>query len=202
MKFLIPDTITDYTEDDKELLIRLAEDNQCAFSIIYIRYHAILYTFILRYVKNPHTAEEILQQIFVKLWELRKAIYIHTTLKSYLYAMGRNTVLNYIRNSQRAMLHNYKIAQIIPDSEDESARFSSDPTIIDYLEKAIRQLPLQQRTVITMRREGLKAKEIADKMSISIHTVNTHYRDGIKTLRALLSRIMLPILIFLYHIPL
>ena len=202
MRLSISETIADYTEDDKELLIRLAEDDQHAFSVIYMRYHALLYTFILRYVKNPHTAEEILQQIFVKLWELRKAIYIHTTLKSYLYAMTRNTVLNYIRNSQRAMLHNYKIAQIIPESEDESARFSSDPSIIDYLEKAIRQLPMQQRTVVSMRREGLKAKEIADIMSISVHTVNTHYRDGLKTLRALLSRIMLPILIIIHHIPL
>lgn len=190
--------ITDHNIDDQILLERLIKSDDEAFSMIYSRYHALLYTFILRYIKNTVVTEDILQQVFVKLWEIREALFIHTALKNYLYTMARNMALNYIRNSYRALQHNYIISQIIPDTDDCSAQFSSDPSILDYLERAILQLPPQQRNVVAMRREGLTNKEIAEKMSLSVNTVNTHYRDGLKTLRITLSRILLTVFILIF----
>lgn len=175
------------TEEDLLLLDRLRRGDRAAFEAIYRRYHARLYTLAMRYLKNRADTEDVLQQLFVKLWTAREALFITRNLSGYLYGMLKHQVLNQIRNNVSALQHNYRIVQKQPQYDDELYTWTERNYRSELLEQAITTLPPQQRAVATMRREGYSNQEIAARLNLSIHTVNTHYRECLKRLKELLA---------------
>ncbi len=186
------------TQEDLELLGRLRTGDRAAFEAIYRRYHARLYTLALRYLKNRADADDALQQLFIKLWTAREALFITRNLQGYLYGMLKHQVLNQIRNNVSALQHNYRIVQKQPPYDDELYTWAERNYHSELLERAIATLPPQQRAVATMRREGYSNQEIAVRLRLSIHTVNTHYRECLKRLKELLAgaaKLMITLLI-------
>lgn len=181
--------------DDKELLDRLRNNDRGAFSCIYGKYNAELYTFAMRYLKNRHDVEDVIQHVFVKFWTIREALFVNSNLRAYLYAMTRHQIMNFIRNSNNILQHNYKITQQQPKYDDDLYTYAERNHLTELLAVAIEALPPQQRTVAALRCEGYSNQEIAQKMNLSIHTVNTHYRTCLKTLKAHFAS-MLKFLIF------
>lgn len=175
------------TEDDLSLLDRLRKGDRAAFETIYWRYHARLYTVAMRYLKNRADAEDALQQLFVKLWTAREALFITRNLSGYLYGMLKHQVLNQIRNNVNALQHNYRIAQKQPQYDDDLYTWAERNHRSELLGQAIATLPPQQKAVATMRCEGYTNQEIAARLNLSIHTVNTHYRECLKRLKNLLT---------------
>lgn len=186
------------TADDKELLTLLKKSDREAFTAIYRRYHTLLYTYAMRYLKSRPDVEDILQSVFVKLWMARDAIFVSTSLKSYLFAMTKNSVMNHIRNSNRALQHHYRIAQQAQNYDDDLYMYAERNHLTEVLQLAIRQLPPQQQTVATMRCEGFSNLEIAQSMQLSIHTVNAHCRALMKTLKAHLDSFVKILIICLF----
>lgn len=156
---------------------------------MYRRYHAMLYTFALKFMKSRHDVEDILQSVFVKIWVSRDAIFVTTSLRSYLFAMTKNAVMNYIRDSNTALRHSYRIAQSQPDSDDELYTLAERCHASEILRGVIEALPQQQRMVARLRCEGYSNAEIAKMANLSIHTVNSHYRACVRALKARLSNI-------------
>ena len=175
------------TEEDLALLERLRKGDRAAFEAIYRRYHARLYTLALRYLKNRADTEDALQQLFVKLWTAREALFITRNLSGYLYGMLKHQVLNQIRNNVTALHHTYRIVQKQPQYDDDLYTLAERSHRIELLGQAIATLPPQQRAVATMRCEGYSNQEIAARLNLSIHTVNTHYRECLKRLKSLLA---------------
>ena len=182
-------------ESDDRLLERLKESDSEAFTAIYMKYHPLLFTFAMRYLKNKCDVEDILQTVFVKLWTARDVVLGITDLRWYLFSMTKNMAINYIRNSNNALQHNYKIVQQQPDADDDLYTYADRKHMTDILQIAIQQLPPQQRTVAQLRCEGYSNKEIASRLHLSINTVNTHYQIGLRTLRRYLDGIV-KILVF------
>ncbi len=176
-----------YGAGDSDLLLWLRRGDLKAFNTIYWKYHAPLYTLAMRYIKSRPDVEDILQQVFVKLWTSREAVFITTSLKGYLSAMTKHAVMNYIRNSNNALQHNYRIVQQQPDYDDDLYMYAERNHLHDVLRMGISQLPPQQRIVARMRCEGYSNQEIAKKLNLSINTVNTHYRACVKNLKHLLD---------------
>lgn len=175
------------TIDDRELLERLREGDRTAFEIIYRRYHVRLYTLALRYLKSRADAEDAVQQLFVKLWTIREALFVTQSLNGYLYGMLKHSVLNHIRNNVNALRHNYKVVQKQPQYDDDLWTYAERHHRSELLGLAIAKLPPQQRTVASLRCEGYSNQEIARRLNLSIHTVNTHYRESMKALKAYLA---------------
>lgn len=185
--------------DDKQLLERLRREDRDAFACIYRRYHAELYTFAMKYMKNRPDAEDVVQQVFIKLWMIREALVVTSNLRGYLFTMTKHQVMNYIRNSNNALQLNYKIVQQQPQYDDDLYMYAEKRHMTDLLRYAIETLPPRQRTVAEMRCEGYTNQEIAQRMNLSIHTVNTHYRECMKTLKgyfASIVKILIIILLF------
>lgn len=179
---------SDYgTVDERTLLERLRKGDRAAFDAIYRRYHAKLYTQAVRYLKNRADAEDAVQQLFVKLWGVREALFVTQNLQGYLYAMLKHLVLNHIRNNVNALQYNYRIVQKQPQYDDDLYTYAERHHRTELLQQAIAQLPPQQRTVTAMRCEGYSNREIAARLNLSIHTVNTHYRESVKTLKGWLA---------------
>ena len=169
---------------DEDLLSALREGSEDAFTVIYERYHKLLYVLAYKYLKNSFAAEDAVQQVFLRLWESHSLLMINVNLRNYLYTMLKNHVLNEIRNNNSALEKNYEIVQSSPEYEDELLAKIEEKDMMEHFYQAIEHLPEQKRQVCLYKlKVNLSNQEIADKMSISVPTVKTHYAQAIKILR-------------------
>lgn len=196
----VPNTEEYRDLEDQELVALLKTGDKIAFTVIYERYVRVLYTLVIRYVKNREDTLDILQVTFEKLWMLKEELIPSMSIKSYLYTMTRNAVLNYVRNHNNALIHNYKIVQQRGEIEDDIYLQAEQRGEIQELFAAINQLPEQQKKVAQYRCEGFSNKEIAQIMGLSLNTVNSHYSQCLKNLKKKLSYIVEFILVFILSI--
>ncbi|WP_235848818.1 RNA polymerase sigma-70 factor [Parabacteroides timonensis] len=175
-------TFLEYT--DEQLLSLLKRSNENAFTVIYNRYNRLLYVLAYKYLKDKDVAKDIVQQIFLKLWEIREILIINVNLKNYLHTMLKNYTLNEIRNNLTALEKNYEMAQSPIEYENEILSRLEEKEQMIALYHAINGLPEQKKIVCLYKLQGnLSNQEIAKKMQISIPTVKTHYAQAIKILR-------------------
>ena len=175
-------TFLEYT--DEQLLSLLKRSNENAFTVIYNRYNRLLYVLAYKYLKDKDVAKDIVQQIFLKLWEIRETLIINVNLKKYLHTMLKNYTLNEIRNNLTALEKNYEMAQSPIEYENEILSRLEEKEQMIALYHAINGLPEQKKIVCLYKLQGnLSNQEIAKKMQISIPTVKTHYAQAIKILR-------------------
>lgn len=185
---------------DKELICLLisgdGRDKEQIFDIIYKRHHRTMYLYSLRLLKSSEASSDIVQEVFIKLWEYMEYISPEINIKAYLYSMVRNRVINYIRDNRNRLIHNYKIIQenglveevkLIEMMEEDAKR--------KVVETAMNSLPPQQRMVLQSRLEGKTNAEISKEHNLSLNTVNVHFRLGLKALKGALK-----ILIVLFNI--
>lgn len=185
---------------DHELLELLKDKNEKAFTVIYDRYHKLLYVVAYKYLKDEEPAKDAVQQIFFKLWESHAALNININLKNYLFTMLKNHVLNEIRNNLTALEKNYELSQSVVEYEDEIIARLEDHELREQLYKAINKLPEQKRIVCLYKlKENYSNQDIATKMKISIPTVKTHYSQAIKMLREYFDKILLLLLSLFLH---
>ena len=184
---------------DEDLLTSLRQGSEDAFTVIYERYHKLLYVLAYKYLKSTYSSEDAVQQVFLKLWEARSLLMVNVNLRNYLYTMLKNHVLNEIRNNNSAVEKNYEIVQSAPEYEDELLIKIEEQDMMSHFYQAIDHLPEQKRQVCLYKLKGnLSNQEIADKMNISVPTVKTHYAQSIKILRAHFERLFL-FLLYLWN---
>lgn len=184
---------------DEDLLASLRQGSEDAFTIIYERYHKLLYVLAYKYLKSTYSSEDAVQQVFLKLWEARSLLMVNVNLRNYLYTMLKNHVLNEIRNNTSAVEKNYEIVQSAPEYEDELLIKIEEQDMMSHFYQAIDRLPEQKRQVCLYKLKGnLSNQEIADKMNISLPTVKTHYAQAIKILRTHFERLFL-FLLYLWN---
>ncbi len=176
---------------DEVLLVRLKQADQKAFIVIYERYHKVLYAVSYKYLKEENRAKDIVQDIFTKLWEERESIQVKTNLKSYLYSMTKNHILNIIKRDSRQILSNYENEKEKIADNDNLLKTITDNQLQDILYKAIDKLPKQKRLVCLLKaKEGLSNKEIAERLNITEHTVKKHQTQSLASLRLLLQNML------------
>lgn len=176
---------------DEDLLSLLGQGDELAFTIIYQRYHKLLYVVAYKYLKNDCSAKDSVQQIFYRLWESRSVLIISMNLRNYLYTMLKNHLLNEIRNNYTAMEKNYELAQEKVEYEDDLLDNIEKKEIEEQLYRAINDLPEQKKQVCLYKLRGnLSNLEIANKMGISVPTVKTHYAQAIKMLREHFNKLL------------
>ena len=184
---------------DEDLLTSLRQGSEDAFTVIYERYHKLLYVLAYKYLKSTYSSEDAVQQVFLKLWEARSLLMVNVNLRNYLYTMLKNHVLNEIRNNNSAVEKNYEIVQSAPEYEDELLIKIEEQDMMSHFYQAIDHLPEQKRQVCLYKLKGnLSNQEIADKMNISVPTVKTHYAQAIILLRAHFERLFL-FLLYLWN---
>lgn len=190
-------SISGQTDDD--LLILLQKGNERAFTVIYERYHKLLYVVAYKYLKDNDSAKDAVQQIFLKLWESRTLLSININLRNYMYTMLKNHLLNEIRNNYTALEKNYELAQETVQYENEILSKLEEKEMTEQLYRAINDLPEQKRAVCLYKlKDGLSNQEIAMKMQLSIPTVKTHYSQAIKLLREHFDKLLILLLSSLF----
>ncbi|MEO0470218.1 MAG: RNA polymerase sigma-70 factor [Bacteroidota bacterium] len=177
---------------DEQALQRL--DNQ-TFEKVFRMYFPGLRAYARKILNDPTQAEEVVQEVFMQLWEKRGEITFETSIKSYLFRAVYNRSLNRIRDLKTRQRHQ----EVVESSNKENELIEFDPAVASdvkqHIYEAIGQLPEQCGRIFKMSRfEGLTYKEIAQKLNISPKTVEVQMGRALKKLREMLRHHLISIL--------
>ena len=187
--------------DISKLVVRLKKSDYNAFSDIFTIYYKQVYLFCCKSLLKED-AEEIVQNVFMAVWENRHKIDVQQSFSSYLFSIAKYQVYNTIRQkiAQRTFAEKYlQQPDHLLENPDEHDDLTSELKI--KVKDAVRQLPDRQREIFMMSRVyQLTYKEIADKLGISENTVDTSIRRSLNILRGISRKIIVLIFCFLQSI--
>jgi RNA polymerase sigma-70 factor (ECF subfamily) len=170
------------------LIVRLREGSPEAFRDLFDYYGKKLFSFSLGYLKDSHEAEEIVQEVFLKIWKVREELLDGKSFDSYVFTIAKNAILNTIRKSKSEQVYlNY--AKLHPGKDvllDEELNFKE-------LERAYKNLveqlsPKRKEIFLLSREQNLTNAEIAKKLGISVKTVENQMTSALKYLREKLGK--------------
>lgn len=161
---------------------------------LYISMKSSLVDLAFRYIKDRDCAEDIVQSVFLKLCQ--EKITVPGSIKAYLIIMTKNAVLNYIRDNNKIVTSNYIEAQ--RDVVDDYYSLIEKKEKEDELMSAIDLLPARQREIAILRCSGFSNKEISERLSLSLNTVNSQYRTLRFRLKAVLSEVLVAIAVLIF----
>lgn len=172
------------------LQYRVKEGNIEAFETLFRKYYEPLCNWAFNFVKDADTAEEIVQDFFFNYWKNREVVNIRVSVKAYLYSAVRNASLKYLEKQE---VQRRYAKRILGESPREEVVLITDEMDARELQKEIDQalasLPERCRVIFKMSRyEGLKYQDIADKLSVSVKTVEADMTRTLKILRKRLAR--------------
>jgi RNA polymerase sigma-70 factor (family 1) len=177
------------TYSDGELLELLRTGDQFAFTGLYDRYYQKIYRHIFTLVQLPELTEDIVHEVFMKLWEIRGELDIKVKFHSFIYRMAHNKAIDltrrisFDRKMRSYLLDRYQsVFQEIERSSDELGRMDA------LVEMALDTLPPQRRKVYELiRQQGLSYKEVAEKLGVTTSTVRDHLVKASVELRKFLA---------------
>ncbi len=186
---------------DYALLIQLRDGDEKAYAAVFDTYHRYLYVLACRYLMSESYAEDAVQHTFMRLWEGRATFDYTTGIKNLLFTILKNYILNEIRHNNLVIQKNYELSQFNDEMETGFIHKLEDADFKSHLYTLIEQLPPQKREVCLLKiQHGLTNQEVAEKMSISIPTVKSHYTQVIKLLRLQIDKLLLITLVMKYFI--
>jgi len=182
-----------------QLIIKLSKGNKAAFEELFNYYYPRLYNFSKKFLKLEEGIDDILQEVFIRIWENRKNIHSSNTFNSYIFTITKNLLLNELRSR----LNNNKIKdKIFKLSVSKEYTIIQDIEYNDLTEKVdqiIDTMPSKTKTVYELsRKEGFSNKEIAKKLEISPKTVEYHISQSIRLLKDKLKELGLISLLYFY----
>jgi RNA polymerase sigma-70 factor (family 1) len=179
------------SENLDELFRRVIEDDYSAFEKIFKTTYKSLCNYACHVVKSHELAEEIVDDVFFNLWKNRKKILINASFRSYLMASIRNKSLDCLRKIKHEKNTVLESAATVPCKQSIAFETLCFEELAGQIEVAIQELPKQCRTIFLMSRDqDLKYKEIAERLNISIKTVDTQMGRALKHLRKSISPVI------------
>jgi len=178
------------SSDDSSLFRKIKKGDEGAFELLFYRYYPRLLAFAREIVQSEDIANDMLQDVYLKLWEKRKELR-DISVKNLLYTMVRNQCLNYLRHQR--VINNKKVAisemnQIEELYDIDFHLKTPDSLLAQQLEEEIQhlmnKLPEKSREVFRLSRiKGLKNKEIAEELNVSQKNVEKHISKSLQLFR-------------------
>ena len=169
---------------DKELFDALHNGDPEAFETLFRKYFKVLTVFADRILCDLDQAEDVVQDVFVKFFESKEKLKVHTSIKALLYQSVRNKCLDHLRSINMKMHHHEEILINAKGEELIHSDLLLQTELEEKIYRAISQLPDQCQKIFTMNRlEGKRNQEIADELNISKRTVETQISNALKKLR-------------------
>ena len=169
--------------NDKELLAAIQKGNEEAFSTLYLRYWDKLFYLAGKKLSDLFEAENIVQDVFLDIWNRRGKLDICDSIDGYLVVAVKYRIINAQAKRHRQEAANKQIGRQITEADHSTEHQLAYEELRDLLHQKISHLPEKCRLAFSLREEGLSQKEIALKMDISEKTVEMHVSRALKTLR-------------------
>jgi RNA polymerase sigma-70 factor (ECF subfamily) len=182
-------------KNESLLISNLTKGNLLAFNTLYNEYSNRLYRFALGYLKSEDEAEELVQEVFTKIWEKRADLKEELSFKSFLFTIAFNIIRKHFRT--KAYLSEYFKTEIRADLDMQTTQKITYNSLYQYITELVNQLPERRKEIfIKSRFEGLSIKEIAEKLKISHKTVENQLTEALKFIRNKLNRESLSFILF------
>lgn len=181
---------------DEQIASLLAVKDGAAFEQVFKTHYKNLHAYAMTILKDTDEAEEIVQQVFFKLWERSEKLHVSGTMAAYLYRAVHNESLNFIKHQKVKETHRLHVAYTMKHNPQQSPGRGKE--LEQKIREALNELPEQCLTVFQLSRfEDMKYREIADKLQISVKTVENHMGKALKILRTQLVDFLTLLIMFL-----
>ncbi|MCC8019891.1 MAG: RNA polymerase sigma-70 factor [Rikenellaceae bacterium] len=182
---------------EPELLEKLRLGDVDSYRILFLRYYSRVTLFIRGMTGAAAEAEDIAQNIFLKLWLNRESLDPGQSLRNYLFVMARNQVFNHLRSLRTGAT----VLKAVGERESEHNPAPDSEVLLgetrEIVGKAVEGMPEKRKEVFRLsRQEGLSNREIAEKTGLSVRTVDKHIELALKDIRKIL--VLLPLLVTVY----
>ena len=183
--------------DDHSLVQLLQKGNVAAFDSLFEIYSPKLFGFALKYFKTETDAEELVQEVFVKVWENRQTLKSELSFKSYLFTIALNQIRKHF-NKKATSLRYLESLQNEPEfTENQSINDDNYESALTQINLIIEQMPSRRREIfIKSKLEGKSSKEIAAELNISAGTVDNQVSEALRFIRTHLRTDNLALLLF------
>ena len=170
--------------------LKIRKGDVKAFESLFRQYYAPLCQFAIKYVNDKDIAGELVQDFFYQYWKNKETMAMPRSLKAYMYISVRNNSLKYLRHQNIRQKYAAKLAENMrEDSENTIQQTLETQDLQNKINEILNELPERCATIFRMSRyEGLKYKEIAEALSISIKTVEANMGKALQSLREKLDK--------------
>jgi RNA polymerase sigma-70 factor, ECF subfamily len=184
-------------EGNQAAIVRsLNERNERGFEQVFKTHFKDLCRYACTLVRDPEAAEDIVQNVFYRLWEKRKGSALPGSVTAYLYRSVYHESINYLKHQKIKRTHQSHVVRQMNDMTDTASKKVLLTQLEQRLQTSINELPAQCRTIFQLSRfEELRYREIADRLGISVKTVENQMGKALKFLRLKLIDLM-PLLLF------
>lgn len=176
-------------DTERVLVERLRNKDKRAFELVFNNHYGLLRSYALRFIDEVEEAEEIVQDVFVKFWEKCESLTPDSSVKSYLYRAVHNASLNYLKHQKVRDAYRQHVIRFMEETAPEDNIPESEQVEMQHrIGREIDNLPPRCAEIFRLSRfDGLKYKEIAEYLDISIKTVEVQMGKALKILRENLS---------------
>ncbi len=170
---------------NQNLLAQIAAGDEHAFRILFNTYSSKIYGYALKLTRSVDLGEEVVQDVFMKIWINRSTIHEIQNIEAYLITLTRNHTFNALKRAAIEVAAKARLIKKLEEAHhetEETVNFRESQMILNT---AIDRLPPQQRLVYSLCHEqGLKYEEVAQRLKISRLTVKTHMQQALRTLKS------------------
>jgi len=182
-------------ENEAQFVRSLSQGNILAFNTLFRAYSGRLYRFAYGYLKSEAVSEELVQEVFTRIWENRKSLKSEYSFKSYLFTIAFNIIKKQFR--REACNSEYFRTRVTEDFDLETTKKINYDSLRQYISELVDKMPGRRREIfIKSRFEGLSIKEIAEELNISHKTVENQLTDALKFLRNNIRKESIPVVLF------
>jgi RNA polymerase sigma-70 factor (ECF subfamily) len=176
-------------KSDKEYIECLKKDDFVAFDALFRKYSESLYAFALSITRDSYAAQEITQLVFMKIWEKRAQIDEHLSFKSFLFSITYHETISWLRKERSEKRRINEFVQISGFQTNETERSIEFKNIEGIANQLIEELPEKRKEIFKLSRaQGYSNKEIAERLGISLKTVENQMTSALKFLREKLGK--------------
>ncbi|MEN7546941.1 RNA polymerase sigma-70 factor [Rapidithrix thailandica] len=177
------------TEQEIQLANDLKKGNQEALGCLFELLHKEVFTFVLPYTRNATVAEEIVQEVFIKLWDKRHQLKPEHSLKNFLFKMARNHTLDHLRKTKFEVEYKNELKHTKATAHSQTENELIYRDLQAFAEKAISQLPPKRKQIFELsRKQHMSYTEISEYLGISKNVVENQMVKALKTLRESLGK--------------
>ena len=176
------------TAIDIEVLFRLKQGDESAFDAVYWKYNSCVFNFIYSLLYDKSLAEDLTQNVFLKIWEKRATIDPELGFDAYLFAIARNLVYKETEKRLESEQLTFTFEGRARETDSLTEENIDAESLREYIDALIEQLPLSRKQIFLLsRRQHLSNKEIADRLSVSEKTVETQIYRALRFIKQKLS---------------